>query len=111
MDSLLHVGFYNYVTSYSVVALIDYKIAAAKNIVRSARTDKPRSVLDVTKGRKALTLIVLTGDRYIISAIARKQLAKRLCPDVETEPVDETKVSIPTPKETFLNAQGESSRS
>ena len=78
MSSILHVGFYNYVTTESVVALLDYKLAASKKIVKSAKEERPRSVMDVTKGRKAQTLIVLTGDRYIISAIFRQRLAKRL---------------------------------
>lgn len=77
-NTILHVGFYNYVTSDNVIALLDYKIAASKRIAKSAREEKPRSVMDVTRGRKAQTLIVLTGDRYIISAIYRQQLAKRL---------------------------------
>ncbi len=74
----LHVGFYNYVLVDHVIALIDYKASAAKKIVKSARAEKPRAVMDVTRGRKANTLIVLTGDRYLISAIYRQQLAKRL---------------------------------
>lgn len=76
--STLHVGFYNYVTSDSVIGLIDFKLKVSKQIVKTARLEKPRSVLDLTKGRRALTLILLTGDRYIISAISQKELAKRL---------------------------------
>ncbi len=78
MTEVLHVGFYNYVTTDTVVALLDYKLAGAKRIIKSAREEKPRSVIDVTKGRKARTLIVLTGDRYVLSAIYGQQLAKRL---------------------------------
>jgi len=90
MEALLHVGFYNYVTTDSVIALLDYKLAVAKKIVKSAKLEKPRSVMDVTKGRKANTLVVLSGDRYVISAIYRQQLAKRLTgkeDDAETEDI------------------------
>jgi regulator of extracellular matrix RemA (YlzA/DUF370 family) len=87
MSAVLHVGFYNYVTTESVVALLDYKLQASKRIVKTAKDEKPRSVMDVTKGRKAQTLIVLTGDRYIISAIYRQRLAKRLDPG-STEAID-----------------------
>lgn len=75
---LLHIGFYNYVTEDSVIALLDYKIQAAKTLVKTAKVDRPRAVMDITKGRRALTLIVLTGDRYVISAISRQNLARRL---------------------------------
>lgn len=75
---ILNIGFYNFVSTESVVAVIDYKLAAAKKIVKSARAERPRSVIDLTKGRKALSLLVLTGDRYAISAISMKSLAKRL---------------------------------
>lgn len=88
MDGVLHVGFYNYVTSDSVIAILDYKIAAAKRLVKTAKEDKPRSVIDVTRGRKAVSLIVLTGDRYVISAIHRQQLAKRLGTGSEAEPTE-----------------------
>lgn len=86
MTAVLHVGFNNFVTSENVIALIDYSSAAAKKIVRSVKAEKPRNCMDVTRGRKSQTLIVLTGDRYIISAIYRQQLAKRLCgKEVEKE--------------------------
>lgn len=75
---VLHIGFYNFIVSDNVVALIDYRTTAAKKIVKSAREEKPRAVIDVTRGRKANTLIICTGDRYFISAIYRQQLAKRL---------------------------------
>lgn len=78
MMRLLNCGFYNYVTTSAVVALIDCRIEAAKKLKKSVRAEKPRSIIDLTRGRKELTLIVLTGDRYIISAISRKQLAKRM---------------------------------
>jgi regulator of extracellular matrix RemA (YlzA/DUF370 family) len=114
MTEVLHVGFYNYVTAESVVALIDYKLAAAKKIIKSAKDEKPRSVMDVTRGRKAQTLIVLVGDRYLISAIYRKQLAKRLSPLPEEEQ-DEIfpplAHSSGTQEEILLDGTGETSRS
>lgn len=112
---VLHVGFYNYVTTESVIALLDYKLVASKKIVRTAKDEKPRSVMDVTKGRKAQTLIVLTGDRYIISAIYRQQLAKRLAPVPELE-ASEIFPELPVPQltseeEIILDATGETTRS
>lgn len=97
MKGTLHIGFYNYVLTENIIALIDYRTSAAKKIVKSAREEKPRSVIDVTRGRKAQTLIVVSGDRYIISAIYRQQLAKRLEPVID-EPTPE---EILTPKKGY----------
>ena len=97
--SVLNLGFYNYVTTDSVVALIDYKLEAAKKIVRSVKSEKPRSLLDVTKGRKCQTLVVLTGDRYVISAIYRQQLATRLMQALNDE--------IPSDKQLTTLAQND----
>jgi regulator of extracellular matrix RemA (YlzA/DUF370 family) len=113
MSSLLHVGFYNYVTSENVIALLDYKLAASKKIVKSAKEEKPRSVMDVTKGRKAQTLIVLTGDRYIISAIYRQRLAKRLgaVPEIEqSEILPSISTGTPSYASTILDSHGETTR-
>lgn len=85
MNKVINVGFYNFVTADSIVALLDYKLLAAKKIVKSAREERPRSVMDITKGRKSRTLIVLTGDRYIISATYRQSIARRICLDIEDE--------------------------
>lgn len=112
MSSILHVGFYNYVTTESVVALLDYKLAASKKIVKSAKEERPRSVMDVTKGRKAQTLIVLTGDRYIISAIFRQRLAKRLgvIPEMDQSEVLPSTAHAPTYKSTLIDSHGEITR-
>lgn len=110
---LLHVGFYNYVTEDSIIALLDYKIQVAKTLVKTAKADRPRSVMDITKGRKALTLIVLTGDRYVISAISRQNLARRLLGttiDVEEE-VTPKPGSTSLTNETRLENNGEGTRS
>lgn len=115
MNGLLMTGFYNYVTIDSVIALLDYKIAASKKIVKSVKEEKPRNLMDVTRGKKANTLIVLTGDRYMISAIHRQQLAKRMCPLPELEPEEKLILNKGTinlsQEEIILDAQGESTRS
>lgn len=74
----INIGYYNFVMSNHIIALIEYKIASSRNIVKDIKRDKPRNLLNLTMGRKAETLIVLTGDRYVISALPRKQLANRL---------------------------------
>ena len=75
---LLHVGFGNLVMADEVLAILEYKIPAVKRLIKSALAEKPRSVINLTVGRKAVSIVVLSGDRYVISAIYTKQLAKRL---------------------------------
>jgi len=86
MKGLLQVGFYNFVTVDNVLAILDYRLSTAKKIVKSAREERPRSVIDVSKGRKCMSLIILKGNTYIISTIPRITLAKRLgAVEVEAE--------------------------
>lgn len=75
---LLHVGFYNYVFVDHVVAIVDSRIGATRKLIKQVKVEKPRSILDLTRGRKCLSLLILTGDRYILSAISRKALVKRV---------------------------------
>lgn len=84
---LTHVGFDNFIVSDQIVALFDARISEAKRIVSEAR-DKGYQVFNLTRGRKAWVLLVLTGNRFVISAIPMKKITKRLgfLPDGE-EPI------------------------
>lgn len=75
---MINVGFDNMVMSDQIVALLDYRSVPMKELIKSALAERPRSVLKVTKGRRAVTLIILTGDRYVLSAIPSKKLQSRL---------------------------------
>lgn len=75
---MLNVGFQNTVMTSHVVAVLDYQVPSVKRMVKSAAEERPRSVVNLTRGRRALSVVVLTGDRYVVSAIARRQLDRRL---------------------------------
>ena len=76
---LLNAGFNNFIVANQIVAILDYSIGSVKAIVRTARAERGnRSVIDLTRGKKIYSLIVLVGDRYVLSTIPRKQLATRL---------------------------------
>ena len=75
---LLHVGFHNFVVSERIIALIDARIAATRKILALVKDSGPECVIDLARGRKARTVLILTGNRYIISAIPRLQLTHRL---------------------------------
>lgn len=78
MIPVLNVGFENYVMSDNVVAIVDYQLAAAKRLVSNARKEKPRNIINLTNRSKIRSLIVCTGDRYVLSAVHRQQLVSRL---------------------------------
>ena len=76
---LLNAGFNNFIVTSQIVAILDYSIGAAKTIVRTARAERgARAVIDLTRGKKIYTLIILIGDRYVLSTKPRKQIARRL---------------------------------
>jgi len=75
---MINVGFDNMVMTDQIVALLDYRSIPMRELIKSALSERPRSVLKVTKGRRAVTLIILTGDRYVLSAIPSKKLQSRL---------------------------------
>ncbi len=76
--NLLQVGFNNFVSRDNIIAILDYSIPAVKKILTSAKKEKPRNVLDVTRHKGTASVIVLTGDRYVLSNIPRLILAKRI---------------------------------
>ena len=90
LSPLLHVGFNNTVLVNQIVGIFDYSSSRVKQNVKSAEVERPRSVVNVTRGRKALSAILLQGDRYIISAIPTKALCNRLLPKNKQKP-EETK--------------------
>lgn len=81
----LNVGFYNYVLVDHIVALVDFKISSVKKLVKYIKERDPRAIVDLTRGRRSVTLVMLTDNRYIISAISRRQLMNRLSMDDNEE--------------------------
>jgi len=85
---LLHVGFDNVVMVSQILGVFDIRSAAIKRIIDTAKEERPRSVISVTKGRKAWSVIFLSGDRYVVSCIPRKQIYKRLLGDGFKSPTE-----------------------
>lgn len=76
---LLDVGNKNYVLVDRIIGFIEYSNNNVRRIIRKAISEKPQSVIDVTKNSDdILTAIILTGDRYILTSLSRITLAKRL---------------------------------
>jgi regulator of extracellular matrix RemA (YlzA/DUF370 family) len=74
--AVLNVGFYNYVVTDKIVALVSSESAPMRRLVQNMR--KGGNVIDATQGRRTKSIIFTTGPAVILSAISQETLAKRL---------------------------------
>lgn len=74
--TVLNVGFYNYVMTEKIIALVSSESAPMRRLVQQLR--KTGALIDATQGRRTKAIIFTTGDRVILSAISQETLAKRL---------------------------------
>lgn len=73
---VLNVGFYNYVMTDKIVALVSSESAPMRRLVQSVR--KSGNLIDATQGRRTKSVIFTTDSAIILSAISQETLAKRL---------------------------------
>jgi regulator of extracellular matrix RemA (YlzA/DUF370 family) len=74
--TVLNVGFYNYVMTDKIVALVSSESAPMRRLVQNLR--KTGNLIDATQGRRTKSIIFTAGDSVILSAISQETLAKRL---------------------------------
>jgi regulator of extracellular matrix RemA (YlzA/DUF370 family) len=73
---VLNVGFYNYVVTDKIVAMISSESAPLRRMIQTMRKDG--KVIDATQGRRTKSVIFTTGNDIVLSAISQETLAKRL---------------------------------
>ncbi len=73
---VLNVGFYNYVMTDKIVALVSSESAPMRRLVQTLR--KTGNLIDATQGRRTKSIIFTHGPSIILSAISQETLAKRL---------------------------------
>jgi regulator of extracellular matrix RemA (YlzA/DUF370 family) len=74
--TVLNVGFYNYVLTDKIVALVSSESAPMRRLVQTLR--KSGHLIDATQGRRTKSIIFTNGPAVILSAISQETLAKRL---------------------------------
>ena len=74
--TVLNVGFYNYVMTDKIVALVSSESAPMRRLIQQVR--KTCNLIDATQGRRTKAVIFTNGDAIILSAISQETLAKRL---------------------------------
>ncbi|HRF60471.1 MAG TPA: DUF370 domain-containing protein [Fimbriimonadaceae bacterium] len=73
---VLNVGFYNFVLTDKIVALVSSESAPMRRLIQNLR--KTGKLIDATQGRRTKSVIFTTGESVILSAISQETLAKRL---------------------------------
>lgn len=73
---VLNVGFYNFVASNRILALIRSDSAPMRRLVQEAR--KSGTLIDATQGRKTKSVVFLDGGVAVASALSQETLARRL---------------------------------
>ncbi|AIE85645.1 DUF370 domain-containing protein [Fimbriimonas ginsengisoli] len=76
LPAVLNVGFYNYVMTEKIVALVSSESAPMRRLIQTLR--KEGTLIDATQGRRTKSVIFTNGDAVILSAISQETLAKRL---------------------------------
>ena len=74
--AVLNVGFYNYVLTDKIIALVSSESAPMRRLVQNMR--KGSNLIDATQGRRTKSIIFTSGAAVILSAISQETLAKRL---------------------------------
>ncbi len=73
---LLNVGFYNFVLTDKIVALVSSESAPMRRLVQQVRTSG--NLIDATQGRRTKSVIFTTNNTVVLSAVSQETLAKRL---------------------------------
>lgn len=76
MPPVLNVGFYNFVLTDKIIAMISSESAPMRRLIQTLR--KSGDLIDATQGRRTKSIIFTGGGQVIISAISQETLAKRL---------------------------------
>jgi regulator of extracellular matrix RemA (YlzA/DUF370 family) len=74
--AVLNVGFYNFVLTDKIIALVSSESAPMRRVVQNLR--KEGNVIDATQGRRTKSIIFTTSNAVVLSAISQETLAKRL---------------------------------
>lgn len=73
---VLNVGFYNFVASDKILALIRSDSAPMRRLVQEAR--KSGTLIDATQGRKTKSVLFLNGGVTVASALSQETLVRRM---------------------------------
>ncbi len=82
---VLNVGFYNYVLTDKIIAMVSTESAPMRRMVQGLR--QSGKVIDATQGRKTKSVVFTMSGDVVLSAISQETLARRLS-EVDNTPDD-----------------------
>lgn len=73
---MLNIGFNNSIIIDKIVSILDIDSTPVRKIVKNAKDEM--MLIDATKGKKTLSVIVVESNHIIMTAMDRKTLVKRI---------------------------------
>ena len=81
---LINIGFGNFVNADRVVAAVSPDSAPVKRIIQNAK--EAGSLIDVTQGRRTLSVIVTDSGHIVLSYLKLEKLGERFSEEAEAGP-------------------------
>ena len=81
---LINIGFGNFVNADRVVAAVSPDSAPVKRMIQNAK--ETGRLIDVTQGRKTLSVIVTDSEHVVLSYLKLEKLGERFSEETRAEP-------------------------
>ena len=81
---LINIGFGNFINADRVVAAVSPDSAPVKRMVQNAKENG--RLIDVTQGRKTLSVIITDSEHVVLSYLRLEKLGERFSEETEAEP-------------------------
>ena len=81
---LINIGFGNFINADRVVAAVSPDSAPVKRMIQNAK--ETGRLIDVTQGRKTLSVIITDSEHVVLSYLKLEKLSERFSEETQTEP-------------------------
>ena len=81
---LINIGFGNFINADRVVAAVSPDSAPVRRMVQNAK--ESGRLIDVTQGRKTLSVIITDSEHVVLSYLKLEKLGERFSEETEAEP-------------------------
>ena len=81
---LIKIGFGNFINADRVVAAVSPDSAPVRRMVQNAKENG--RLIDVTQGRKTLSVIITDSEHVVLSYLKLEKLGERFSEETEAEP-------------------------
>ncbi|MBQ6118405.1 MAG: DUF370 domain-containing protein [Clostridia bacterium] len=81
---LINIGFGNFINADRVVAAVSPDSAPVRRMVQNAKENG--RLIDVTQGRKTLSVIITDSEHVVLSYLKLEKLGERFSEETEAEP-------------------------